>query len=121
MKMLEVAQQQLYQKLDAIQKCYQVVDLSLKDIYAKEKEACSARSKFQEVLIWKKRVATPALPLLSHSEQVIGEMALKYWETNLGESKKLSRDVKEDFLEALSSINKNLIEFEGNNITEALG
>jgi len=36
---MEVSQQELYQKVDAIQKCYQVVDLSLKDIYVKEKEA----------------------------------------------------------------------------------
>jgi hypothetical protein len=47
------------------------------------------------------------------------EMALKASETNLGEGKKLARDVKEACLEALSSINKKLIEFEGNNISEA--
>jgi hypothetical protein len=48
-------------------------------------------------------------------------MALKSWETNLEEGKKLSRYEKEACLEALSSINKKLIEFEGNNILEALG
>ena len=48
-------------------------------------------------------------------------MALKAWETNLEEDKKLSRDVKEAYLEALSSLNKKPIEFEGNNISEALG
>ena len=48
-------------------------------------------------------------------------MALKAWETNLEEGKKLSIDAKEAFLEALSSVNKKLIEFEGNNISEALG
>jgi hypothetical protein len=67
-------------------------------------------SKFQEVIIWKKKANTPGLTLLSHSEQVKGEMTLKSWETNMGEGKKLSRDVKEACLEALSSINKNLIE-----------
>ena len=60
-------------------------------------------------------------PLLSHSEQVRGEMALKSWETNLEEGKKLFIDVKEASLEALSSLNKNLIEFKGINISEALG
>jgi len=34
---LEAAQQDLYLKVDAIQKCYQEVDLSIKDIYVKEK------------------------------------------------------------------------------------
>ena len=48
-------------------------------------------------------------------------MALKSWEKNLEEGKKLAREVKEDFIEALSSLNKNMIEFEGNNISESLG
>jgi hypothetical protein len=60
-------------------------------------------------------------PLLSYSEQVRGEMALKACETNLGEEKKLSKEVKEAFLEPLSSLKKELIEFEGNNISQALG
>jgi hypothetical protein len=91
------------------------------NIYVTEKEACTARSKFQEVMIWKQRDNIPGLTPLSHSEQVRGEMALKSWETNLEEGKKLVKDVKEACLEALSSINKNMIEFEGNNISEALG
>jgi hypothetical protein len=66
---LEVSQQELYLKVDAIHKYYQVVDLSLKDSYIKEKEAYSAWSKFQEVLTWKQRANTPGLPLISHSEQ----------------------------------------------------
>jgi len=37
------------------------------------------------------------------------------------EGKRLSRDVKEACLEALSSINKKLIEFKGTTISEALG
>jgi hypothetical protein len=48
-------------------------------------------------------------------------MALKSWETNMEERKKLVKYVKEACLEALSSINKQLIEFEGNSISEALG
>jgi hypothetical protein len=42
-------------------------------------------------------------------------MALKGWETNLAESERLSREVNNDFLEALSSLDKKLIEFEGSN------
>ena len=44
---LEMAQQDLFLKIDAIQKCYQKVDLSLKDIYIKEREARSSQDKFQ--------------------------------------------------------------------------
>jgi hypothetical protein len=39
---MEIAQWDLFLKVDAIQKCYQAVDLSLKDIYVKEREAHSA-------------------------------------------------------------------------------
>ena len=60
-------------------------------------------------------------PLLSPSEQLRGDMALKLWETNLAERKIFSREVKEAFLEALSLLYKNLIDFEGSNILEALG
>jgi hypothetical protein len=48
-------------------------------------------------------------------------MALKVWETNMEERKIFSREVKESFLEALSSLNKRLIDFGGSNISEALG
>jgi hypothetical protein len=34
-----MVQLNLFMKVDAIQKCYQAVDLSLKDIYIKEGEA----------------------------------------------------------------------------------
>jgi hypothetical protein len=59
-------------------------------------------------------------PMLSPSEQLQGDMALKVWETNLAESKRLAREVKDACLEALSSLDKKLIEFEGSNILEAL-
>ena len=48
-------------------------------------------------------------------------MALKSWEKNMEEGKKLAKDAKEACLEALSSVNKKLIEFEENNISKALG
>jgi hypothetical protein len=63
----------------------------------------------------------PDFPLLSPSEQLRGDMALKVWETNLAERKIFSREVKEDFLEAFSSLDKMLVDFEGSNISEALG
>jgi hypothetical protein len=60
-------------------------------------------------------------PLLSPSEQIRGDMALKVWEINLAERKRLSREVKDTFQEALSSLDKRLIDFEGRGIAEALG
>jgi len=118
---LEAAQQELYLKVDAIQKWYHTVNLSLKDIYVKEKEAYSAQTKFQEVLILMQKDNVPDFPCFSYSEKLRGEMALKVRETNLEESKRFSREVKEAFLEPLSSLKKKMIDFEGSNISKALG
>ena len=50
---LEVAEQELYQNIDAIQKCYQAINLSLKNIISKKIHVCAARSKFLEFIIWR--------------------------------------------------------------------
>jgi hypothetical protein len=63
------------------------VDLSLKDIYVKEREAHSTRVKFQEAIILVQKDNVPDFPLLSPSEQLRGDMALKVWETNLEKEK----------------------------------
>jgi hypothetical protein len=63
-----------------------------------------ARSKFQELIIWRQKDNIPGLTPFSQYEQVKGEMALKVWETNLEESKKLAKEAKEAFLEILSSL-----------------
>jgi hypothetical protein len=118
---LEMAQQDLFMKVDAIQKCYQAVDLALKDIYIKEGEARSARAKFQEAIILAQKDNVPNFPRLSPSEQIRGDLALKVWETNLAESKRLAWEVKDACQEALSSLDKKLIDFEGSSIVEALG
>jgi hypothetical protein len=108
-------------KVDVVQKCYQVVDLALKYIYIKERESCSARFKFQEVVLLVPKDDVSDVHRLSLSEQIRGDMALKAWETNLAESRRLARDVNEDFLEALTSLDEEMIDFEGNSIFEALG
>jgi hypothetical protein len=81
---MEAVQQGLYLKLDVIQKCYQAVYLSLKDIYVKEKEARSSQSKFQEVLILMQKANVPNFPLLSYFEQLRGDIALKFWRNKSG-------------------------------------
>jgi len=55
-------------------------------------------------------------PMLSPSKQIRGEMALKAWETNLTERKIFSREVKEACLEALSPLDKGLIDLKGSDI-----
>ena len=63
----------------------------------------------------------PNFPLLSPSEQLRGDMALKVWETNLAERKIFAREVKEACLEVLLSLDKGLIDLKGSDIAEAMG
>jgi hypothetical protein len=58
---------------------------------------------------------------LSLSEQNRGNIILKAWETNLAKSKRLAREVNKYCEEALSSLDKWLLDVEGDSILEALG
>jgi hypothetical protein len=101
---LEAIQQDTYQKMDTIHKYYKAINNSLKSIYEKENNACMARPKFQEFIVCRQKANISGLAPFSQYEQVKGEMALKFWETNLEESKKLSREANEAFLNTLSNV-----------------
>jgi len=58
---------------------------------------------------------------LSLSEQTPRDIILKAWETNLDERKILSKEANEAFEEALSSLDKGLLDVERDSIYEALG
>jgi hypothetical protein len=118
---MEITQEDLFLKVDAIQKCYQAVDLSLKDIYVKEIKAFSTRARFQEAIILVHQDNVSDFPLLSPSEQLQGDIALKIWETKLAGSKILAREAKDACLEAMSSLDNKLIDFEGSDISKELG
>ena len=95
---LEKAQLDLFMKVDDTQNCYLAVDISLKDICLKEREARSAWVKFQEVVLLVPKDDVSDVPRLSISEKIKGDIALKAWETNLAESKRLAREVNEGCL-----------------------
>jgi len=46
-----MARHNLFMKVDAIQKCYQVVDIAMKDVCIKEREARLSQAKFQEAIV----------------------------------------------------------------------
>jgi len=48
-------------------------------------------------------------------------MDFKVWETNLEESKKLSREAKEDCINTLSVVDLEIIELDGSSIPDTLG
>jgi hypothetical protein len=118
---LELTQHDLFTKVEAIQNCYRVVDLSLKNIYIKEREACSFRAKFQEAILLVPKYDVSEVPRLSLFEQTRGGIVLKAWEKNLIESKRLAREVNKACLEAISSLDKGLLDVEGNTIFESMG
>jgi hypothetical protein len=118
---LELAQQDLFTKVEVVQSCYRVADLSLNNIYIKEREATAARAKFQEAILIAAKDEVAEVPRLSLSEQTRGDIILKAWETNLAESKRLAREVNKACEEALSSLDKGLLDVERDSISEALG
>ena len=118
---LESFRQDIFMKVEAFQNCYRVVYLSLNNIYIKEREALATRAKFQEAIFLVPRDYVSEVPRLSLSLQNKGDIILKVWETNLVESKRLAREVNKACEEALSSLDKGLLDVEGNNISKALG
>jgi hypothetical protein len=77
----------------------------------KKKYASAARSKFQEFSIWRQKSNILGLASFSKYEQVKGEMALKFWETNLEYINKISIEAKETSLNTLSFVETKLVEF----------
>jgi hypothetical protein len=55
------------------------------------------------------------------SEQTRGDIILKTWKANLAKNKRLTREVKIACEQALSSLDKESLDIEGDNISEALG
>jgi glutamyl-tRNA reductase len=117
---LESFRQDIFMKVEAFQNCYRVVYLSLNNIYIKEREALATRAKFQEAIFLVPRDYVSEVPRLSLSEQTRGDIILKVWETNLAERKRLAIEVNKSCEEALSSLNKGLLDVEGDSISEAL-
>jgi len=107
--------------VEVIQNCYRVVDLSLKNIYIKERESLATRAKFLEAILLVPKDNVLKVPRLYIPEQIEGDIILKAWETNLAESKRLAKEVNEACLEAMSLLDKGIIDVEGSSISEALG
>jgi predicted nucleic acid-binding protein len=66
---MESAQRDIFTKVEAIQNCYRVVDLSHNKIYIKEREAHAYRAKFQEAIFIVPKYHVSAAPRLSLSKE----------------------------------------------------
>jgi hypothetical protein len=61
-----------YENLDIIQKNYHVINNSLQIIDDKEKESIISRSKFQELVVWRKNLNIPGFAPFSEIEKMKG-------------------------------------------------
>jgi hypothetical protein len=118
---LQIVQQNFYESLDTIQKHYHVINNSLQIIDDKEKESIIARSKFQELIVWRKNLNIPGLVPFSEIEQIKGEMALKSWENNLEESKRLAKEENNACLNALLVVDVEMAEIDIGDIHAYIG
>jgi hypothetical protein len=91
---LQIIQRNFYESLDIIQNHYHVINNSFQIIVDKHNKSITARSKFQELIVWKKNLNIPRLVPFSDIEQLKGEMALKAWENSIEERKRLSKKSK---------------------------
>jgi hypothetical protein len=108
-------------KVEVVQNYYRVANHSLNNIYIKEREATAARVTFQEVILAVAKDEVSKVTKLSLSKQTRGDIILKTWEANLLESKRLAREVKKSCEEAFSSLDKESMHIERDNIPESLG
>jgi hypothetical protein len=118
---LQIVQQNFYESLDIIQKHYHVINNSLQIIDDKEKESIIARSKFQELIVWRKNLNIPGLFLFQKLSRLKGEMALKSWENNLEESKRLAKEAKNACLNALLVVDVEMAEIDIGDIHAYIG
>jgi hypothetical protein len=79
-----------------------------------------ARSKFQEFIVWRKKLNVPGIAHFSQFEQIKGEMALKLWETNLEEIKRLTIEAKEACINSLSAVDLEMTKIDVNGIHDTL-
>jgi hypothetical protein len=80
-----------------------------------------ARSKFQEFIVWRQNLNVPGLAPFSQFEKIKGEMALKIWENNLEESKRLAKEVKDACLDVLSAVDLEMTKIDVSSIHATLG
>jgi hypothetical protein len=106
LKKLEISQQILLDKVEIIQNHFQEVNRSLYNISFKEGEATAAQTTFQKVVISSAREEVLVPPRLTIVEHIIGDIILKEWETNIAESKRMAKEIKEDCEEVFYFLNK---------------
>jgi hypothetical protein len=74
---MELAQQSLFNKVEAIQDHFRVVEKSLNNICLREQEAIAARATFQEAVVLSAKEGVSVVSRFSILEKVRGDIILK--------------------------------------------
>jgi hypothetical protein len=114
-KKLEATQQNLFNKVEIIQNHFQVVSQSLDNIILRERESTAARATFQEVVVSSAREEISVISRLFVAEKIRGDIILKTWEANIDESKRSTKEIKEEYEEVFHSINKKSLNLKEDN------
>jgi hypothetical protein len=114
----ESTQRSLFNKVEAIQNHFQVVNQDLDNICLKEREAIVARTNFQEEIVSSVRNCVSRLSIL---EKIKGDIILNSWEANIAKTKKMAKEVKEACEEDFHSLDKESLGLNKDSVSELLG
>jgi hypothetical protein len=121
---LETTLQILLPKVGIIHDNFQEIGQSLCQIVLREKEATAARITFQKAVVSSSKEeisATPKNLRMTVEEKIRGDILLKRWEANIAESRRFSKEIKEDCEETFNLLDKKLLGIGKENFSGILG
>jgi hypothetical protein len=93
----------------------------LEDILQKEREVIVAITTFQKAMAFSTKEEVGNIQKISFLEQVKGDVILKVWEGDLGENKRVTKEVNDDCQEIFDLLEKNSLNIGKNDCPGFLG
>jgi hypothetical protein len=118
---IEIEQQKLISKIEIVQNYFQGVDNAFDNIILREKEAKVARITLQKEIIYSTGEEVPKTTKVSATEKIRGDIMLKLWETNITESKRIAKEIRDDCEEVFDILDKGSLNIGKGNCTGLLG
>jgi hypothetical protein len=118
---IEIEQQKLISKIEIIQNYFQEVDNAFENIILREKEAKAVRITLQKEIIYSTGEEVSETMKVSATEQIRGDIMLKLWETNITESKRIAKEIRDDCEEVFDLLDKGSLNIGKGQCTGLLG
>ena len=93
---IEVGQQKFISKIEIVHNYFQEVDNAFDNIILREKEAKVVRITLQKEIIYSTGEEVSETMKVSATQKIRGDIMLKLWETNITESKRIAKEIKDD-------------------------